>query len=203
MLAARKMMAAAGSQPLIGRSRLAEVASSTTLTLPRPPGVRSGNTMVVVAINNGSSLWTSPAGFTERLDANGRMLSTRVAAAGEAVDYSFTTTSGALSGFILNTRLQYAVASASVSGVASGAITLSSITMPAAGWLFAFFSNPTNTVTNWTVPAGMTLLLTDTTATAGTWALFVEKVASGATGTRSSTATPDVGGRGFMFGLTP
>jgi hypothetical protein len=183
---------------------VAETASATTtLTLTKPTGTIYDDLLISVAMSPGPGhTWTPGTGFSERLDSQNLELATRLTDGAEAATFTPTASgSGNLSGTIIRlTSAAYdTVGTVSSNGTSPAA---PQITMAAAGKLFAVFFNPSAGIT-FSTPAGMTPLVSNTTGCS--FAVFVEDVASGATGTRTSnaTGTGNNASRGVLISAIP
>jgi hypothetical protein len=167
------------------------------ITLTAPSGTGLGDLLVSLAYSSLS--WTPASGFTERLDSNGIELATLVCGGAEPSTYFVDAPAG---GTYYGTLIRFTSAAYDTIGAESSSGTspaAPAITMSAAGKLLAIYFG--NGGTSFSTPSGMTPLVSGTN-----YAVFIEDVASGSTGTRTSNASggsPNSNSRGVLLGVIP
>ncbi len=174
-----------------------ETSTASTIVLTKPVGTALGDFLAAFVMCNGAVDWTVDAAFTERLDGAGSGIATLVAGGSEPADYTFTRGS---SGNEAGTILRIAGGAYDTVGAessSSGTPTAPQITMSGNGLLIGFFYSTTTGLT-FSTPTGMRPLIADNTY--GSFAIFTQKVAAGATGTRASTMSSG-SGYGALLGV--
>jgi fibronectin type 3 domain-containing protein len=194
-------------------SSFAQNASTTSLAITTPAGVRSGDIMIAVITVRGAPAITAPSGWTLiRTDASGTALEQatyfRVVDATPAASYAWTlATASPVSGAIV------AYSGVDVSGspvrpvdAAGGRVTSSTSSTSVAGDLlvgvFGSATNPTFTPPNGMVEQG------EIATTSGTKKVAIEvadqvPVGAGSTGTRTATASKSAVVIGQLIALRP
>lgn len=175
-------------------------ATDSTIVIDKPSGLINGDTLV--AIIGGQSTWTSPAGWTETLDANGLSYSRRVVDGSEGATITFTHggSPNYLAGVIIAIRGGSFDVVGSIGSGGSPAVA-PSITLTGAGLVLAAYIANRGT---FTTPSGFSSVATAQGVNSGSLemsiAVFSKSFPTGATGTVSSTNS-DVAGRGALIGV--
>lgn len=193
MLAARRHMRAILGPSYISYSS-GEGYLSTSLVINKPSGVLSGDLLVAAMVG---STFTGASGWTEKIDqgaAPALRIATLTAGGSEPSSYTFTAASGVntVGQIICLRNAQFDVLGASVTTLSGdGNLVITAVTS-AGGIILAFVATDSASSTiGHTTPSGMTLINTKTHSVVGYPVLssFVQEVASGSTGTRTSTTS--------------
>lgn len=176
--------------------------AGTSVVLDRPVGVVSGDLLVSLVNGVGTASWSPGSGFSERFDGNGIELATKAAGGSEPSTYTFSPDNNQI---LAGTIIRVIGGAYATVGTASGASSTPAapeITMTAPGKLLAIFFNSSN-VHTFSPPTDMESLVASTSE--APFHVFVQAVAAGATGTRTSTCTGGnaANARGILLGLVP
>ncbi|HVD62815.1 MAG TPA: Ig-like domain-containing protein, partial [Lapillicoccus sp.] len=191
--------------------------TATTLVIPAPAGVTSGDALLAVVSVRGAPAITPPAGWTlVRLDANASTMRqavfVRIAGGSEPASYTFTLSNAqsAAGGIVAYTGVD-ATTPVDVHGgqlnASSTSITAPSITTTGANrMIVGFFGTPV--LTSVTPPGGMTERFDQTVPSTNTYKVTSEAASqsvagAGATGTRVATAVNAAANIGQLVALNP
>lgn len=187
----------AGSEAVTG--------SGTSLTVNTPSGAQSGDLLVALKTSTStSSTFTSPSGWVERFDANGRAISTLDSYDGSTANYTFTFGSSGARIQILCFRS----ALWGVLGTTSASTTnpvAPSITIDVNNSLWLAFASSTSLGITYATPSGFTDAVTAQTSTVSQKIIINDSVQpTGATSTITFTQTAGTGnGRAIQFSVKP
>lgn len=195
-------------------SASAEVTFATGLTINKPSGVVSGDTLVAIVAGGGVT-WTGDTGWTEAIDQGalpGIRVAYKTAGGSEGASYTFTGSSSSTKfGIILCYRgVSWDVIGASVTTLTGdGALAISGVTSGAGtddGVLLAAVASFDTVTATHSVPSGMRLIASHRESVNNRLlSIFAQTISGGATGTRSSTigggTSSDNGG--ILIGLKP
>lgn len=203
MLANRLRMAT-DSGPLVASAQTANTVAGATLAISKPPGTVDGDIMVaVMAAGTGGTTWTGDTGWTEVFDigVSPRLRIAYKVAASEGSSYTFTQAepTAVCTGAIMTFRgVAYDVIGSDFVSSGTSPIVAPGITA-VGGLLLACYAK--NTVsTTFTTPSGMTSVVTDSSR----YHVFSETIASGDTGSRTSTPSTASGATvGVLLALKP
>lgn len=179
---------------------VAYVTTGTTITVNAPSDNKSGDILVAILNDRDESTWTSPAGFTERVD-NRICVATKVTSDSESSTYTFTTTSG-------NTRDKRVVIArfrllnySTISAVdTTSPYTVTGVTLSKSGFLLGAIIRNGNAVATLSLPASMTTIYSSGAINMPI-SFGYEEVPSGATGTRTFTSTDTSSVSAVLIGL--
>lgn len=106
MLSSQGLRASAGNNTILLGSTSNNNASLSTINLSVPSGAGKGDLLFVVLSGDSTTeTWTGPAGWSERLDANGRAVYSLASYDGTTASYTFTrSASGAKGGIMVCVR---------------------------------------------------------------------------------------------------
>ena len=188
----------------IANNKVQNTSSGTSLVINKPTGTIDSDLLIAYVSNSaGSGTWTSPAGWTERYDANGFSIYTKTASS-EGADYTFTSsTAGALQGYVLTYRYADFDKIGSTTGPGSGALSAPSISLTENySYVLAYYVNTNNTGVTYTTPTNYTSIVSDSDTTRPSSAIFGRGgLSPGATGTVSSTASTGTTNYGILLGI--
>ena len=164
--------------------------SGATLTVNYPSGLIVGAQLIMfLDAQDPATTYVAITGWTKVADANGSAHYTRTVDGSEPSSITFTAIATGRCGTIIQIiGGTYDLVGADAA--TSGTPIAPSITATAPGILFGFFFNHgSGTAQTFTTPAGMTPLVSTSSATTSSFAIFTQSIASGATGTRTSTVS--------------
>lgn len=188
---------------LISHASGGPAANSATLTINKPTGAEPGDLLLaVVRVGSSGATWTGPSGWTEHLDAAGSIgiaIFSKVVTGSEGGSFNFTTSAAGTRpwGQIILIRggALFDVVGSVASGSGDGTLTATGITA-SGGMLVVAAIGISNASRDFSVPAGMQAVAPVFYNNTGSIRLFYQKIGSGATGNRITTAS---GGSGNTF----
>lgn len=157
--------------------------AGSDLVINNPSSTQEGDLMICLIVVAGGLTWTVPSGWTETLDASGRLVAYKVATNSEPSNYTFTASASTQipAGYILTYRNAAWDTVGTISGLAQNAVA-PSITVSENNSLVLCFVSAAGVVSLYTTPSGWDLVTNDTTVTP-TSAVFSKGFNSGSTGT--------------------
>lgn len=179
-------------------------ASQATLTIDVSSLSIQLDDLLIAVMESGSSLWSGDTDWTEIFDEGstppGMRIAYKVAGASEGSSYTFTrATNGASTGRIVQVRnATYNTIGAKGTASLGTVITAPSITATK-GLLLAFYV--VADAATFTTPTNMSSVGTNS-YTNGSYAVFSQAVAAGATGTKDSDPSGAGDGVGILVSLT-
>jgi hypothetical protein len=179
--------------------------TGTTLTIPLPSGTTTGDLMIATGLQGSTGTWSVASGWTLAMDNNQRFTAWKIAGASEPSGVFTASISAAHQGFIAT----YRNAAFDVAGLPSASggspATAPAITLTANNsTVLAAFTDRTSSTGSWTTPTGYSIVSANADSTAPSTSLFSKaSVASGSSGTVTSTGTGATNSRGHLIGIKP